>query len=91
MYAKKRILIVDDEEMNIESLKTLLDTINIGKNLLDFCINGKEALDKVVDAYNNNIEYSVIFMDYSMPVMNGIDSTIAIRSFFTNKAFIPSN
>jgi CheY-like chemotaxis protein len=32
------------------------------------------------------MRYQIIFTDFNMPVMNGIDSTKAIRSFFRENA-----
>ena len=62
----------------------LLETLGINPdNTVDKCINGQEALDKINDAHNNEIKYSLIFMDFSMPIMNGIDSTRAIRQYLS--------
>ena len=44
-------------------------------NLLDICITGQEALDKIKKSYAQNCTYKFIFMDFSMPVMDGIEST----------------
>ena len=88
-YGKKRILVVDDEEFCISTMEALLQTLDIDTdNLVDFCMNGKEALDKIIEAYNNDIKYSIIFMDFSMPIMNGIDSSRAIRQHLTEEMFL---
>jgi CheY-like chemotaxis protein len=51
--------------------------------MIDEACNGQEALDKVKDMHNNkNINYGLIFMDCSMPIMNGYDSSNAIRRFY---------
>lgn len=42
---------------------------------LDFCITGQEALDKIMTAYDDGCTYKMIFMDFSMPVMDGIECT----------------
>ena len=55
-YGKKRILLVDDEEFCISTMEALLQTLDIDTdNLVDICMNGKEALDKIIEAYNNDI------------------------------------
>ena len=50
--------------------------------IVDSCINGQEAVDKIVDAYDSEIRYALIFMDFSMPILDGIDATRAIKKFF---------
>ena len=71
----KRILIVEDNELNAEIAQTLLE--------MDGCYtevahNGQEA----VDVYEQNPPYTFdcILMDIRMPVMNGIDATRKIRT-----------
>ena len=55
-------------------------------NIIDQACNGKEALDIVKDMhFQNNVNYGLIFMDCSMPIMDGYDSTIAIRQFYNKK------
>lgn len=47
-YKHRRILVVDDEEFNISSMKAIL--FKVGINLeyqCDFCITGQEAVDQV--------------------------------------------
>ena len=36
-------------------------------------------MDKVIEAYENEMSYGIIFTDISMPVLNGIDATKQIR------------
>ena len=37
-----------------------------------------------MDAYQNGMSYKVIFTDFNMPIMNGIESTRLIRHHFSN-------
>ena len=87
----QHILLVDDEPYNLLSLKMIINMCfkQIGlktetvTTLIDEACNGQEALDKVKDMHNNkNINYGLIFMDCSMPIMNGYDSSNAIRRFY---------
>lgn len=68
-------MIVDDTEFNVYALKSLLEKIII-KADIQSAGNGIEALKKVKEK-----EYDLIFMDISMPVMDGISATKEIRKF----------
>ncbi len=66
-----RILIVDDNEMNLEVEKKLLvDT----KMQIDTAMSGREALNHTV-----KYRYDVILMDHLMPEMDGIECLRKIR------------
>jgi signal transduction histidine kinase/CheY-like chemotaxis protein/HPt (histidine-containing phosphotransfer) domain-containing protein len=68
-----RILLADDNEYNrIVVNETLMLKADVK---MDMVINGEEA----VNAVKKNV-YDVVLMDIQMPVMNGIDATIAIRT-----------
>jgi len=51
---------------------------------LDTVTNGKEAVESVC-----NLPYDLVLMDISMPEMNGIQATAAIRELTDDKARIP--
>jgi CheY-like chemotaxis protein len=45
-YAKSRILVVDDEEFCLSSMKVMLNKLGIDtEKQVDFCMNGIEALE----------------------------------------------
>jgi CheY-like chemotaxis protein len=47
-FEDKRILIVDDEEFCLSTMKALLTLLKINyEKICDFCISGQEALDEV--------------------------------------------
>lgn len=79
----KNILLVEDDDVNLVSLKILLEKsgYNIG-----IARNGMEALQEIT---NNN--YDAILMDIQMPIMNGIEATTIIRNDkkFKEKSHIP--
>ena len=60
----KKILIVDDNKLNIKVARRALDGFNFE---IDECYDGQECLDKVV----NGNEYNLILMDIMMPNMSG--------------------
>ena len=43
-----RIMVVDDEEFCLESIKVLLKKAEVDMSLVDFCITGEEALRTVM-------------------------------------------
>ncbi len=67
-----RILIVDDNEMNLKVAVGLLEPL---KMHIDTADSGKRALQMVRDT-----QYHIIFMDHMMPVMDGIETTEKIRA-----------
>ena len=66
-----RILIVDDNEMNLEVERRLLVDTDMG---IDTAKSGKEALDRCLKAH-----YDAIFMDHLMPGMDGIECLEQLR------------
>jgi signal transduction histidine kinase/FixJ family two-component response regulator/HAMP domain-containing protein len=68
-----RILIVDDVYTNLEVTKRLL---KLYKMNIETAMSGYEALDKIKERKEG---YDIIFMDYMMPGMDGIETTKIIR------------
>ena len=66
-----RILIVDDNEMNLEVEARLLQDTDMG---IDKARSGKEALDMCLKNH-----YDSIFMDHLMPEMDGIECLELLR------------
>ena len=63
-YGMKKVLIVDDNKLNIKVARRALDSFNFE---IDECYDGQECLNKVI----NGNEYDLILMDIMMPNMNG--------------------
>lgn len=74
--AGMRILLVDDNEINLEIEQSMLEYCGC---IVDTAKNGQEAV-KMVRISSEN-PYDVILMDIQMPVMNGYEAAKAIRSF----------
>ena len=84
MSHNRRILIVDDEPYNLLSLRIMLSSSGFDGilDLIDQANNGMEAYRKVKKAYaHGQFSYGLIFMDCSMPIMDGYESTDSIRNF----------
>ena len=63
-FNSKKVLIVDDNKLNIKVARRALQDFNFE---IDECYDGMECLDKVV----NGDEYDLILMDIMMPNMSG--------------------
>lgn len=66
-----RILVVDDNSMNLLVIKSLLKRTMVN---IDMAMNAEECYEKV-----KNNSYDMILMDYMMPVTDGIEAMEAIR------------
>ena len=69
-----RILLVEDNEINQEVMKAQLALLG---HHVDIANNGQCALDMLLTEHTH---FDVILMDIQMPVLNGYDTTVAIRS-----------
>ena len=74
-FTGKRVLLVDDIDVNREIALTVLEMHGLN---VEEAENGQVALDKVQKAAAGY--YDLILMDMQMPVMNGMDATKAIRA-----------
>lgn len=67
-----RILVVDDTEVNLLITKELMAPI---KMTIDTVTSGEKAIEAV-----KSNRYDLVFMDYMMPYMDGVETTKRIRS-----------
>ena len=79
----KTALLVEDNIINQQLMKKILKDLEMDTHLV---YNGKEAVEEYSRNYKN---YDIIFMDISMPVMNGFEATELIRKFEKEKGIKP--
>lgn len=71
----RRILLVDDNELNLELATELLEDLGFH---VDTAPDGQKALEKLTESDPGC--YGLILMDIQMPIMNGYETTQLIRS-----------
>ena len=70
-FKEAKILLVEDNEMNQELEVSLLNSVGLATMV---AANGKIALDLL-----KKNAFDLVLMDIQMPVMNGLEATVAIR------------
>jgi len=78
--ANKKILIVDDNDMNRLVASIILE--NYGTQIFE-AVNGAEAIEKV-----KSVQPDMVLMDLQMPIVNGFEATEAIRKQGNNLPII---
>ena len=64
-----RVLLVDDQRLFVESLRTLINTYSDDIDVVDIAFNGFEAIEAV-----DRTKPDIILMDIYMPKMNGVEA-----------------
>jgi CheY-like chemotaxis protein len=76
-----RVLIVDDNSINLTVAEGLLEPLNMQ---IDTALSGNEAISKI-----SHQSYDLILMDHMMPELDGIETTHIIRRFHPEYEKVP--
>lgn len=90
---KRAILLVDDNAINLRILTAAVSRLNLeaqGTSTLN-AMNGLEAVNAFITAANEGVSVPIVFMDISMPVMDGCTATRKIRAFEEEKGITRQN
>lgn len=74
---KFRVLLVDDQILFVESLKTVLETRADDFEVVGIAHNGKEAVETVMSA-----QPDLVLMDVRMPEIDGVEATRIIHETY---------
>lgn len=69
-----KVLLVDDQILFIESLKSVIETIAPDISIIGMAHNGKEALNSI-----RNSPPDIVLLDVRMPVMDGVETVKIIH------------
>jgi len=72
-----RILYVEDGEDNRRLISVMLGRVGL---TVEFANDGREGVDRILDAEETDRPYDLVLMDMQMPVMDGYQATRVLRS-----------
>lgn len=76
-YSHVRVLVVDDEKSSCDYIKAMLKRCGVKS---DTVTSGKEAVQQIKRRKGTDYEYNMCIVDWSMPDMDGVETTKCIRS-----------
>ena len=72
----RRVLVVDDNDNARQVMNQMLRSMSFA---VDVVSSGREAVAAVEQADRDNTPYELVFMDWHMPAMNGVDACRRIK------------
>ena len=73
----RRVLVVDDNE----NARLVMDEMLTGMSFnVELVSSGAEAVQEVANAERNHTPFDLVFMDWHMPHMNGVETAVKIKA-----------
>lgn len=72
----RRVLLAEDNLINQKVAQMMLTSLGM---VVEVANNGEEALRLVLQAEKSSRQFHCVLMDMAMPVMGGVDATLALR------------
>ena len=80
-----RILVVDDDEVDAEHARIVLDEVGITS---DTCLSGQEALQMLEIRHTKHEPYNLVLLDWKMPEMDGLELARQIRQRYDKETTV---
>lgn len=71
-----RVLVIDDSEVSIDLMSSLLDELDIS---YESCMTPEKSVDILLDAKAKDDPFGMIIVDYNMPEVNGLELAEKIK------------
>ncbi len=84
-YQDLRILVVDDAREVLDYFNRVLGNLRIDSDTVD---NGRDAVEMFREALAQNNPYQILFVDYLMEEMDGIETTRQIKALAGNSVSV---
>ena len=81
-----RAMIVDDDEISCEHVRSVLDTIGI--RTVSVNMSPMKALEELRDAHEKGEDFMLLITDYKMPEMNGLKLSREVNAFASGKTAV---
>ena len=80
---KLKVLVVDDNE---HALMIMQDMLNILPQGVELACSGRQAIEKLEHAAAIGDPFNLVFMDWNMPEMDGVETSLKIRRVISEQA-----
>lgn len=75
-FGELKVLVADDDRDTCEHTSIILHRLGVQA---EWVLSGAEAVEHVLRAYEQGESYDVVFLDWKMPDVNGVEATKRIR------------
>jgi len=82
VFKNKRALVIDDNFSAKKIMREILQSFSVDVTLAS---SGQAGIDELVQSIQDGRIYDIIFIDWKMPAMNGIETAAKINSIFEKR------